>query len=147
MLTRKAVVLAVVAGMAVAALSIGAMGFQGVQLGGGKLHGDVFVITNPTYKLVASKSGRIDYSSEVEAFVIGMTAGGRYKLTLSAPSWADFDVVVMDQYGNIIGVGSLGRGQTETIYLKPNYTGTYLVGIGSSNGATGTFTLKLWRRI
>ena len=96
--------------------------------------------------MVATKPGRIDYPSDVEVFVIGMIGGLSYKLTLSVPAWADFDILVMDRDQNIVGVGILGRGETEVVFITPRYTGSFLVGIGSSNGATGNFTLKLWRR-
>lgn len=77
----------------------------------------------------------------------GTFAGGRtYVFQLFVPWNADFDIKIYDEHGLLVASGTNGRGETETVYITPRWTGRFTIKVSSYSGS-GEYTLKVYRRL
>ena len=103
-------------------------------------------VSSLQYRLVAEKAGLLSGRGDYDLFDVTLYSGFDYKLALSVPWGADFDFVVADENGNIVGSGDAGgRGVDEVVYVTPRWTGTFYIMVYSYSGSGG-YTLSLWRR-
>lgn len=99
-----------------------------------------------TYILVDQENGRLSGRGDFDVHVVSLQGGRRYKLTLSVPKDADFDLYVFDENVNEVASGTRGRGVTEVVYVTPRWTGPFFIAVRSHSGS-GFYTLKLYRKV
>ncbi len=68
----------------------------------------------------------------------------RYRVQLTVPTGADFDVYIYDGNGNLVASGELWGSANETVYFTPRWTGTFRIRVVSYRGS-GFFTLRVAR--
>ena len=103
-------------------------------------------VSSLQYHLVTEKAGLLSGQGDYDLFDVTLYGGFDYKFTLSVPWAADFEFVVADENGNIVGSGRTGgRGEDEAVYVTPRWTGTFYIMVYSYSGSGG-YTLSLWRR-
>ncbi|RLD04746.1 MAG: hypothetical protein DRI32_05140 [Chloroflexi bacterium] len=104
-----------------------------------------FPITpSPTYSYVASGTGWLSGSGRSHIFTTTLYGGRRYKITLSGPWSADFDLYLYDSNGNRVA-SSTGNSTGETVYISPSWTGRFYIKVVSYRGS-GSFTIRLYKR-
>ncbi|MGB2982237.1 MAG: pre-peptidase C-terminal domain-containing protein [Candidatus Bipolaricaulia bacterium] len=143
-MTRRNVLM-LVATLAIGMAYVSVTGFGSIFTGFGS-EPVLWLAVDPEYTLVTTKTARMDSSSDVDVFEVTLHAGRSYKITMSVPSWADFDIRIYDENGNQVGSGSRGQGETESIHIPPLWTGTFYMRVHSYDGDTGSYTIKLWRK-
>ena len=102
------------------------------------------VTTSSSYTYVASGTGWLSGSGSSHVFTTTLYGGRRYKITLSGPWNADFDLYLYDGNGNQVA-SSTGNGSSETVYITPAWTGRFYIKVVSYRGG-GSFTVRLYRR-
>ena len=96
------------------------------------------------YTLIGSRTERLSGSGSSMIFEATLTGGRNYKITLSGPWSADFDLLIYDENGNRVATGD-GVTCDEILYVTPIWTGTFYFKVVSYRGS-GTFTLRLYRK-
>lgn len=107
----------------------------------------LWAAVDPEYMLVATKEATIGWSGDVDLFEVSLYAGRSYRITMSVPAWADFDIRVYDENENLVATGVEGQGETERVYITPAWTGPFYLRANSYDGDTGGYTIRLWRKI
>jgi len=100
-----------------------------------------------SYVSVSQNGGWLAGPGTTERFTVTLEGGVAYKIPLSVPWNADFDIEVVDENGHRVASGSSrGRGSSETVYVTPIWTGAFYMRVRSSSGS-GPFTVELWKRL
>ena len=102
------------------------------------------ITTNSSYTYVSRGTGWLSGSGRSHIFTTTLHGGRRYKITLSGPWNADFDLYLYDGNGNRVA-SSTGNGSGETVYITPAWTGRFYIKVVSYRGG-GSFTVKLYKR-
>lgn len=101
--------------------------------------------TLPEWVKIDQQSDRIDYPGDVDRFQVTLSGNTSYRITLEVPWYADFDMKLYDENGNLVGSSTQGEGQTEVIYITPRWTGPFYIKVYSYDGDTGSYTIELWK--
>lgn len=102
------------------------------------------ITTSPSYTYLASGTGWLSGSGSSHIFTTTLYGNVRYKITLSGPWSADFDLYLYDENGNQVA-SSTGNGSGEAVYITPAWTGRFYIKVVSYRGS-GSFTVRLYRR-
>jgi len=95
------------------------------------------------YRFLGDRTGWLPRSGEFDVFVQTLRGGQDYKITLSGPAYADFDILVFDENENLVA-RSTGRTSQEAVYITPRWTGPFYIAVASYSGH-GSYTLKIFR--
>jgi len=98
------------------------------------------------YCYVGQSSGWLNGRGDYDMIQLGLRGGVDYLLTITVPGNADFDVVILDRFGNIVAGSSAGGiGVTERVYFTPLFGDTYYAMV-YSYGGSGPWraTLSRW---
>jgi hypothetical protein len=93
--------------------------------------------TTGTIAAGGSASGTLTHAGQADWFKVTLTAGTNYAASV-AGALTGADVALYDSSGHLVSDGH-GSAVTDT----PTATGTYYLGVSSSNNATGAFNLSL----
>jgi|AntAceMinimDraft_8_1070364.scaffolds.fasta_scaffold00374_12 hypothetical protein len=102
------------------------------------------ITTSSSYTYLSSGTGWLSGSGRSHIFTTTLNGGRRYKITLSGPWNADFDLYLYDGNGNRVA-SSTGNGRGETVYITPSWTGRFYIKVVSYRGG-GSFTVRLYKR-
>jgi hypothetical protein len=105
----------------------------------------VLPVSSPQYYLVTQRADGVAFSGDYDWFEVTLVGGAYYKISLSVPWSADIDISIYDENNNLVGSGTAGRGQSETVYISPIWTGPFFIKVQSHSGS-GSYTLSLWKR-
>lgn len=145
MLKRKLVVLLVVIGITGVAIPVCGLNLDGL-FGLYEPWRSFPIAGSSTYVLVDQENGRLSGRGDFDVHVVSLQEGRRYKLTLSVPWDADFDLWLFDENGNLVKSGTSDQGSSETIYITPRWTGPFVIAVKSYSGS-GSYTIKLYRQV
>jgi S1-C subfamily serine protease len=77
----------------------------------------------------------ISWEEDFDVYVFSMNTAENLTVTLEGPSGTDYDVVLADADGNIVGEGKTDS-SSELIQYSPLSAGTFYVAVGAYSGAT-----------
>jgi len=105
-----------------------------------------------SYRLVGDAEGILLCSSDWKWIGADLVAGRTYKITLSVPFGADFDVKVyydrdhdkVAEPSELIAKGTKGTGKTESVVFTARVTGRHHFKVYSYSGG-GIYILRLFR--
>jgi len=97
------------------------------------------------YRFLGEAEGWLSGDGKMVIYEETLRGGQRYKITLSGPWSADFDILVFDENENLVE-RSTGVTSDEIVYVNPRWTGPFYIVVVSYDG-WGSFTLKLYRKI
>jgi len=144
MFERKTQVLVAVVLMG---LLVGAVGAFGAIIGPGPgpgLLGTTSLVLPDPYQFVGRVSGWLTSDGDFDIYEETLRGGQRYKITLSGPQSADFDILVFDENENLV-TKSVGLTSDEVVYVTPRWTGPFFIVVMSYDGS-GSYTMKLYRQ-
>ena len=101
-----------------------------------------WAVYNP-YVLTASASDVLWFSGDYDYFRTTLYGDTSYKITITGPYGADFDLKVYDENWHLVA-SSTGNGSSETVYITPIWTGTFHIKVYSYSGS-GSYTIRLYR--
>ena len=96
------------------------------------------------YRFLGSAEGWLP-SGGYDIYEETLRGGQRYKITLSGPWGADFDILVFDENENLV-TKSVGLTSDEVVFITPRWTGPFFIVVMSYDG-WGTYTVKLYRYV
>jgi len=139
MINRKMHVMVAVVVMGLLAGAVVAMGQNPQILGTASLG------VPSQYRFIGSAEGWLSGDGSIDIYEETLRGGQHYKITLSGPWSADFDILVFDENENLI-TKSTGVTSDEVVHVNPRWTGPFFIVVVSYDGR-GSYTLKLYREI
>lgn len=97
-----------------------------------------------SYAYLGSGTAWLSGSGDTHIFTTTLHGGRRYKVTLSGPWNADFDLYLYDGNGNRVA-SSTGNTSGEKVYITPSWTGRFYIKVVSYRGS-GSLKVKLYKR-
>jgi len=94
--------------------------------------------------LLTERTSTIAYITDQDYFTMTLQGGVSYKITLSVPWWADFDIAVFDEDVNLVAISQNGEGENEVVYITPAWTGPFYIVVYTYDGDTGSYTMQVW---
>jgi len=137
MFKRKALLLLVGVGLLI---GVGIQGWA-IQL----VDPPSWAVYSSPYVLKASTSDVLWFTGDYDYFRTTLYGGTSYKITITGPYNADFDLKVYDGNWHLVA-SSTGNGSSETVHITPIWTGTFHIKVYSYSGS-GVYTVRLYRRI
>jgi len=99
-----------------------------------------------TWRRMGTVSGRLSRSGDQEIYRVRSLSGGqRYKIALTGPWSADFDLAVYDENGNLVAKDT-DSSSDGTVYITPRWTGPFYIKVVSYRGS-GVFTVRIYKRL
>jgi len=97
------------------------------------------------YRFVGSVDGYLSRPGNYDIYEETLRGGQHYKITLSGPWSADFDILVFDENENLVAK-SVGTSSSETVTITPRWTGPFFIVVMSYEGR-GSYTVRLYRYV
>jgi serine protease AprX len=98
------------------------------------------------YCYIGQTSGWLTGTGDFELAQLSLRGGVSYQVSVTVPWRADFDVMILDDDGDIVATGTSGGiGVTEYVSFRPTFGGTYYLAVYSYRGS-GSYTATLRKR-
>jgi len=97
------------------------------------------------YRFLGSVDGWLSGPGSYDIYQETLRGGQSYRITLSGPWNADFDILVFDENENLVAK-SVGATSGETVTITPRWTGPFFIVVMSYEGH-GSYTVRLHRYV